>query len=50
MKEFSGLDRGIIIGVDLKVNLEYVDFNKFILSLAIRVRDKFVIIFIFDDI
>lgn len=50
VKEFSGLDRGTIIGVDPKVNSEHADLNKFILSLATRARDKLVIISTSDDI
>ncbi|XP_061184332.1 schlafen family member 13-like [Saccostrea echinata] len=44
VKEFSGLDRGTIVGVDPKVNPEHADLSKFILSLATRARDKLVII------
>lgn len=50
VKEFSGLDRGTIIGVDPKVNSEHADLNKFILSLATRARDKLVIISTSDDV
>lgn len=50
VKEFSGLDRGTIVGVDPKVNTEHADLNKFILSLATRARDKLVIISTFDDV
>lgn len=50
VKEFSGLDRGTIIGVDPKVKADHADLDKFILSLATRARDKLVIISTSDDV
>ena len=47
---FSGLDKSAVIGVNPYVNEEHANFQKFLLNLATRAKDKLVIITTSDNL
>ncbi|XP_005096595.1 schlafen family member 13 isoform X2 [Aplysia californica] len=44
VRDFSGLDKPVIIGLDPHTNQEHADFDKFLLNLVTRAKDSLVIL------
>ncbi|GFR64910.1 schlafen family member 13 [Elysia marginata] len=50
VKEFSGLDRPVIIGVEPHTNQRHADLDKFLLNLVTRAKDQLIILTTSDEL
>ncbi|GFO24700.1 schlafen family member 13 [Plakobranchus ocellatus] len=50
VREFSGLDRPVIIGVDPHTNQNHADLDKFLLNLITRAKDQLIILTTSDEL
>ncbi|RUS74036.1 hypothetical protein EGW08_018210 [Elysia chlorotica] len=50
VKEFSGLDKPVIIGVDPYTNQSHADLDKFLLNLVTRAKDRLIILTTSDEL
>ena len=50
VKEFSGLDKPVIIGVDPHTNQSHADLDKFLLNLVTRAKDQLIILTTSDEL
>lgn len=50
VREFSGLDKPVVIGLDPHTNEDHADLNKFLLNLVTRAKDSLVILTTSDQV